>query len=147
MQEELEVLLIEDNPRDAELTLRAFKKSHLTNKVHVINDGAAAIKFLFPEDNNNSDDPSLYPKLILLDLKLPKVSGLEILKRIKEDKRTKMIPVVVLTSSQQEQDIITSYKLGVNSYIIKPIDFNKFTQSVETLGLYWMLLNQFPGSK
>jgi two-component system response regulator len=141
---EIDILLIEDNPRDVELTLRAFKKSNLTNRIHVIEDGAKALEYLFAEDKQNPGELTHTPRLILLDLKLPKVDGLEILRKLKADERTKMIPVVILTSSQQEQDMITSYKLGVNSYIIKPIDFNKFVESVETLGLYWMLLNQYP---
>jgi two-component system response regulator len=142
MHKEIEILLIEDNPRDVELTLRAFKKNNFTNKIHVIEDGAKAIEFLFSEDSAHNGTLEHKPRLILLDLKLPKVDGLEILKRLKTDERTQMIPVVVLTSSQEEQDIITSYKLGVNSYIIKPIDFNRFTKSIETLGMYWLLLNQ-----
>jgi len=145
MTDQIEILLIEDNPRDVELTLRAFKKSNFSNRIHVIEDGAEAIEFLFPEDADNNGLLLPGPKLILLDLKLPKVSGLEILKRLKSDQRTKMIPVVVLTSSQQEQDIIMSYELGVNSYITKPIDFNKFVESVANLGMYWLLMNQYPG--
>ena len=145
MTDQIEILLIEDNPRDVELTLRAFKKSNFSNRIHVIEDGAEAIEFLFPEDADNNGLLLPGPKLILLDLKLPKVSGLEILKRLKSDQRTKMIPVVILTSSRQEQDIITSYELGVNSYIIKPIDFTKFVDSVTHLGMYWLLMNQYPG--
>lgn len=143
MKNEVEVLLIEDNACDVEMTLRAFKKNNLTNKIHVIEDGATALKFLFGKESDRQS--GAWPKLILLDLKLPKVGGLEILKRLKSDERTKVIPVVVLTSSQQEQDIITSYKLGVNSYIIKPIDFNKFVDCVKNLGMYWTLMNHCPG--
>jgi two-component system response regulator len=142
MNSEIEILLIEDNPRDVELTLRAFKKNNFSNRIHVIEDGAKALEFLFSEDLAHNGTLEHKPRLILLDLKLPKVDGLEILKRLKSEERTQMIPVVVLTSSQEEQDIITSYKLGVNSYIIKPIDFNKFMKSIETLGVYWLLLNQ-----
>ena len=145
MDNETEILLIEDNPRDAEMTLRAFKKRNLANKVHVIEDGAEALEFLFAENADNNGELSHSPRLILLDLKLPKVDGLEILKRLKADERTKMIPVVVLTSSEQEQDMIASYKFGVNSYIVKPVDFNKFVECIESLGLYWMLLNKYPG--
>jgi CheY-like chemotaxis protein len=141
---EVEILLVEDNPSDAELTLRALKRRNLANKVHVVKDGAEALDFIFATGayiNRDIDNP---PKVVLLDLKLPKVDGLEVLRRIKSDKRTKVIPVVVLTSSREEKDIVESYKLGVNSYIVKPVDFDKFVQGISELGLYWLLLNQPP---
>ena len=145
MDNETEILLIEDNPRDVEMTLRAFKKRNLSNKIFVISDGAEALEFIFAENADKGGELSNSPRLILLDLKLPKVDGLEILKRLKSDVRTKTIPVVVLTSSEQELDMITSYKLGVNSYIVKPVDFDKFVACIDSLGLYWMLLNKYPG--
>ncbi len=141
---EIEILLVEDNPNDAELTLRALKKRNLANKVHVVTDGAEALDYIFATGSYESRDLSNQPKLILLDLKLPKVDGLEVLRRIKSVERTKTIPVVVLTSSREEQDMVESYKLGVNSYIVKPVDFTKFIDSVGELGLYWLLLNEQP---
>ena len=141
---EIEVLLVEDNPHDVELTLRALKKRNLANKVCVVNDGAEALDYIFAKGiyaERNMDDT---PKVILLDLKLPKVDGLEVLRQVKSDERTKTIPVVVLTSSREEQDMIESYKLGVNSYIVKPVDFDKFLDAVGELGLYWLLLNVQP---
>jgi len=140
----VEILLVEDNPHDVELTLRALKKHNLANKVHVVKDGAEALDFIFATGiyaERNIDD---HPKVILLDLKLPKVDGMEVLRRIRADERTKCIPVVVLTSSQEERDIVESYKLGVNSYIVKPVDFDKFLSTVQELGLYWLLLNKPP---
>jgi two-component system response regulator len=141
---EVEILLVEDNPNDVELALRALKKHNLTNKVHVVKNGAEALEFIFGTGAYAGRDVNNKPKVILLDLKLPKVDGLEVLRRIKSDERTKVIPVVVLTSSTEERDIIESYQLGVNSYIVKPIDFDKFIDAVSELGLYWLLLNQPP---
>lgn len=141
----VEIILIEDNPHDAELVLRALKKHGLTNKLQLLQDGAEALDFIFATGAYAGRDLNHRPKLILLDLKLPKVDGLEILRRIKKDERTKSIPVVVMTSSQEEKDIVESYSLGVNSYIVKPVDFDKFVQSVADLGLYWLLLNKVPG--
>ncbi len=138
----VEILLVEDNPNDVELTLHAFKKHNLTNKIHVARDGAEALEFLFGTDEFAEQELTHLPKLILLDLKMPKVDGLAVLKQIKSDKRTKAIPVVVLTSSREESDLVASYELGVNSYIRKPVDFDKFTESVRTIGLYWLLLNE-----
>ncbi len=139
-----EILLVEDNPTDAELTLRALKKNNLANKVHVVTDGAEALEFIFASGAYESRDINHRPRVILLDLKLPKVDGLEVLRKIKSDERTKNIPVVVLTSSKEEKDRVESYKLGVNSYIAKPVDFNQFTKAVSELGLYWLLLNELP---
>lgn len=140
----IEVLLVEDNPADAELTSRALKKHNLANKLYIVHDGTEALDFIYATGAYMDRDMNVLPKLILLDLKLPKVDGLEVLKRVKSDERTRIIPVVVLTSSTQEQDIIASYNLGVNSYITKPIEFNKFLSSVGELGLYWLLLNKAP---
>jgi CheY-like chemotaxis protein len=140
----VEILLVEDNPRDAELTLRALKKHNLANKVQVVKDGAEALDYIFATGAYAERNINDHPKVILLDLKLPKVDGMEVLRRIRADERTKCIPVVVLTSSQEERDIVESYKLGVNSYIVKPVDFDKFLSTVQELGLYWLLLNKPP---
>ena len=140
----VEILLVEDNPTDVELTLRTLKKHNLANHVEVVNDGAEALDFIFATGAYKDRKIDKKPKVILLDLKLPKVDGLEVLRKIKSDERTKDIPVVVLTSSKEEQDRIESYKLGVNSYIVKPVDFEQFTKSVLELGLYWLLLNELP---
>ena len=140
----VELLLVEDNPEDLELALRALRKSHLANRIHIARDGAEALEFIFCEGPHAARRITDGPKVILLDLKLPKVDGLEVLKRVKGDARTKMIPVVVLTSSKEQSDVVESYQLGVNSYIVKPVNFERFTEAVHTLGLYWMLLNQPP---
>jgi CheY-like chemotaxis protein len=140
----IEILLVEDNPNDVELTLHALKKNNLTNRIHVVRDGAEALEYLFSSGAYAGRDLNQTPKVILLDLKLPKVDGMEVLKRIKADERTRSIPVVVLTSSREERDIVDSYRLGVNSYITKPVDFDQFTEAVRQLGLYWLLLNQPP---
>lgn len=142
--DEVEILLVEDNPNDVELTLRALKKHNLANRVHVAKDGAEALDFIFATSAYSRRDIDHRPKVVLLDLKLPKVDGLEVLARIKSDERTRVIPVVVLTSSREEKDIVESYRMGVNSYIVKPVDFEKFVQAVSELGLYWLLLNQLP---
>jgi CheY-like chemotaxis protein len=142
----VEILLVEDNPCDAELTLHALKSSHLTNHIEVVRDGAEALDFIFCTGNYAHRSIDNAPRVILLDLKLPKVDGLEVLQKIKSDPCTKMIPIVVLTSSQEESDIVESYQLGVNSYIVKPVDFEQFTEAVRQLGLYWRLLNQPPVS-
>ena len=138
----VEILLVEDNPQDVEMTLRALKKRNLANQVHVAKDGAEALDFLFGTGAYASRDMNHVPKVVLLDLKLPKVSGLEVLKKLKADERTRTIPVVVLTSSQEERDMVESYRLGVNSYIVKPVDFDKFVDSVGEIGLYWLLVNK-----
>ncbi|MBI5841866.1 MAG: response regulator [Chloroflexi bacterium] len=140
----IEILLVEDNPNDVELTLLALQDNKLTNPIHIARDGAEALEFIFATGAYAQRSINNVPKVILLDLKLPKVDGLEVLRQIKSDPRTRAIPVVVLTSSREERDIVESYRLGVNSYITKPVDFEQFTQSVRTLGLYWLLLNQPP---
>jgi two-component system, response regulator len=142
--EEFEIVLVEDNPADAELAINALKKHNLANKVHWVEDGEQALEYLFANGEYAGRDVDQKPKLILLDLKLPKVDGLEVLQKIKADESMKTIPVVVLTSSREESDILRSYKLGVNSYIVKPVDFEQFSKCVEELGLYWLILNQPP---
>lgn len=141
---EVEILLVEDNPNDAELALRALRKNNLANKIVVVKDGEEALDFIFANGKFKNRADVKEPRLILLDLKLPKVSGLEVLEKIKNDPVKKLIPVVVLTSSKEEKDIVESYRLGVNSYIVKPVDFEKFVDAVKDLGLYWLLLNQTP---
>lgn len=140
----VEILLVEDNPNDAELTIRALKKNKIANNIVHVQDGEEALHFLFGTDEFSNQEINGTPKLILLDLKLPKVSGIEVLQKIKKDEKTKTIPVVVLTSSKEERDIIDSYNLGVNSYIVKPVDFDKFMEAVKEVGLYWLVLNQLP---
>ena len=140
----VEILLVEDNPADLELTMHAFKSHRLANRVHVVRDGAEAIDFLFTSGADGVRTLEEGPKVILLDLKLPKVDGLEVLRRIKSHDWLRAIPVVVLTSSQRESDIVQSYHLGVNSYIVKPVDFDQFAEAVRQLGFYWLLLNQPP---
>ncbi|MFZ1059517.1 MAG: response regulator [Candidatus Rokuibacteriota bacterium] len=144
VEAQVEILLVEDNPNDVELTLHALSESHVTNPVHVVRDGAEALEFIFGTGAYASRNMNNTPKVILLDLKLPKVDGLEVLRRVKSDPRTAKIPVVVLTSSREERDIVESYQLGVNSYIVKPVDFEQFTAAVRQVGLYWVLLNQPP---
>ncbi len=140
----VEILLVEDNPQDVELTLRALKKSNLANKVSVVRDGAEALDFVFATGPYADRKDNRLPKVVFLDLKLPKVDGLEVLRRLKADPNTKLIPIVILTSSKEERDVMQSYQLGVNSYIVKPVDFEKFVSSISELGLYWLVLNQFP---
>jgi two-component system response regulator len=140
----VEILLVEDNPNDVELTLHTLKRHHLAKRIHVVGDGAEALAFLFCTGAYAHRHLSHGPKVILLDLKLPRVDGLEVLQRLKGDPRTRMLPVVVLTSSREERDVVESYRLGVNSYITKPVDFEQFTEAVRTLGLYWVILNQPP---
>ena len=141
---EVEILLVEDNPSDAELTLRALKKHNLANNVIHVSDGEEALDFIFARGAFSHREVENGPKVVILDLKLPKVDGLEVLRTMKADPRTKVIPVVVLTSSTVEKDIVESYRLGVNSYIVKPVDFDKFIAAVNDLGMYWLLLNQPP---
>ncbi len=144
--EPVEILLVEDNPADLELTLHAMRQNHISNRIQVARDGEQALDYLFGR-GAYSDRVSEYPlKLVLLDLKLPKVDGLEVLRAIKSDPRTKMIPVVILTSSVEEKDLIGSYNWGVNSYIQKPVDFEQFRETVKQLHLYWLLVNQAPSA-
>ena len=140
----VQILLVEDNPDDVELTLHAFQKHHLANRVHVVRDGAEALEFLFRTSAYKDRRTEDSPQLVLLDLKLPKVDGLEVLRRMKADPRNRMIPVVMLTSSREDRDITESYRLGVNSYIVKPVNFEQFTEAVRQLGLYWLLMNEPP---
>ena len=140
----LEILLVEDNPQDLELALRALHKGRLSNRIQIARDGAEALDFIFCEGAHAARRIEQGPKVILLDLKLPKIDGLEVLRRIKGDPRTKIIPVVVLTSSKEQNDVVESYRLGVNSYIAKPVSFDEFVKVVGELGLYWLLLNKIP---
>ncbi|MDB6137864.1 MAG: two-component system response regulator [Verrucomicrobiaceae bacterium] len=142
--EPIEILLVEDNPDDLELTIRALRKAHLANRIQITRDGAEALEFIYGEGRYAGRDISNLPKLILLDLKLPLVDGLEVLQRIKADPLTSAIPTVVLTSSKEQSDVLASYRLGVNSYIVKPVDFERFAKAVQDLGMYWLLLNQSP---
>ena len=138
------ILLVEDNPDDQELTLRALKQNQIMNEVIVVSDGAEALDYLFCSGKYKDRDQNKLPEVILLDLKLPKIDGLEVLKRIREEERTQLLPVVILTSSIEENDLTNSYKLGCNSYIRKPVDFEKFSEAVKQLGLYWLVLNEPP---
>jgi two-component system response regulator len=138
------ILLVEDNPDDEALTLRALKRNNIGNKVHVAHDGAEALDFLFCTGEYAARNPREMPQLILLDLKLPKVDGLEVLRRIRADERTQLLAVVILTSSTEEQDLIEGYKTGANSYVRKPVDFTQFVEAVRQLGLYWLVLNEVP---
>lgn len=139
---EVEVLLVEDNPSDAELTMRALKKRNLANRLFHAKDGAEAIDFLFAQGSFADRRIENGPKVVLLDLKLPKIDGLEVLQRIKSDERTKKIPVVVMTSSREDRDLVTCYERGVNGYVVKPVEFEDFSRAVSELGFYWLLLNE-----
>ena len=143
----VDILIVEDTPEDLELALRALRKSNLNNNIQIARDGAEALDFIFSEGLYAGRRLEDGPAIILLDLKLPKVDGIEVLKRVKTDERTKAIPVVVLTSSQEERDVVESYRLGVNSYIVKPVNFEQFASTVQDLGRYWLLLNQRPRLK
>ena len=138
------ILLVEDNPDDEALTLRALKKNNIQNEVVVVRDGAEAVDYLFGTGTHAGRDTRVMPQVTLLDLKLPKLDGLEVLRRIRSDERTKLLPVVILTSSKEEQDLMAGYHLGANSYIRKPVDFNQFLHAVGQLGLYWLVLNEPP---
>jgi len=142
MKSEVDILLIEDSLDDAEMTIRALKKIKLDNNVVHLENGQEALDFLFAKGKFETLRLSSQPKVILLDIKMPKVDGIEVLRRIKSDKRTRMIPVVIMTSSSEEKDLVTSYKLGVNSYVVKPVDFENFSRAVGELGLYWLLANR-----
>jgi len=141
------ILLVEDNPDDEELTLLALKKSNILNEVIVARDGVEALDYLFATGKYADRAPSHVPQLILLDLKLPKLDGLEVLKRLRANPRTKLIPVVVLTSSSEEEDMLASYRTGANSYVRKPVDFHRFADAIKQVGMYWLLLNEVPPSK
>ena len=138
------ILIVEDNPDDEALTIRALKKNNIGNRLVVVHDGVEALDFLFCTGVYSNRDPNDLPQTILLDLKLPKVDGLEVLKRIRADERTRLLPVVILTSSNEEQDLLQSYKNGANSYVRKPVDFNEFVEATRQLGLYWLILNEPP---
>ncbi len=138
------ILLVEDNPDDEALTLRALKKNNIRNRVVVAHDGAEALDLLFSHNSSETDSLNDIPQVILLDLKLPKVDGLEVLRRVRANPRTKLLPVVILTSSREEQDLINGYEYGANSYIRKPVDFNQFVEAVNQLGMYWLVLNELP---
>jgi CheY-like chemotaxis protein len=141
---EVEILLVEDNPDDRELTMRALKRHNLVNRLHAVEDGEEALDFLFAEGRYAVREGQRLPRIVCLDLKLPKVDGLEVLRRLRSDPRTRTLPVVVLTSSREERDVVESYRLGVNSYVVKPVEFEAFARAVSELGLYWLLLNQRP---
>lgn len=143
---EVEILLVEDNQDDLEMTLRSLRKANLANHIQIARDGAEALEFIFCQGPHIGRKIEHGPKVVLLDLKLPKIDGMEVLKRVKGDPRTKMIPIVMLTSSKEQKDVIESYHLGVNSYIVKPVDFEGFAAAVQELGMYWLLLNQPPKS-
>jgi two-component system, response regulator len=140
----LDILLVEDNPQDAELTVRALRRHNLANRLHIVEDGAAALDFLLQRGKEASGDIRLPPKVVLLDLKLPKVSGLEVLRELKNNDATRAVPVVVVTSSREDPDVKAAYALGANSYVVKPIDFDAFAEAMSRLGLYWLLVNQPP---
>ena len=141
------ILLVEDNPDDVDLAIRALKKNNILNEIVVAGDGAEALDYLFGTGKYEGRDMSIMPEVILLDLKLPKIDGLEVLKHLRADERTRLLPVVILTSSREEQDLINGYKFGANSYIQKPVDFDQFTEAVRQLGMYWLVLNEQPPKK
>ena len=142
MHSAIEILLIEDSSSDAKLTIRALQKGNISNNITHLSDGAEALDFIFAKGKYSERDVLNKPKLILLDLKMPKVSGIEVLREIKADERTRMIPVIIMTSSKEDSDITTCYKLGVNSYVVKPVGFDNFSKAVVDIGMYWMVVNQ-----
>lgn len=144
MNDPVEILLVEDNPHDLKLTLNALARHNLANRIHVARDGEEALDFVYGRELHADRDIAIQPRLILLDLKLPKVDGLEVLRQLKADPRTQLIPVVILTSSKEERDLVQGYRLGVNSYIVKPVDFDEFIEVARSLGIYWLKLNQPP---
>lgn len=144
--QQVEILLAEDNPRDAEMTLRSLRKHNLLNNVHWVKDGAEALDYIFREGVHADRTPGSTLRLVLLDIKMPKVDGIEVLRRIKSDERTRMTPVVIMTSSNEERDVLESYNLGVNSYIVKPVQFESFLDVVARIGLYWVVANRTPGA-
>ena len=147
MSDPVEILLVEDNLHEAELAIRALKKHHLANKLVHVADGQEALDFLFGTGAYEGRDVQHQPKVVLLDLKLPKVDGIEVLRRLRADARTRLLPIVMLTSSREDRDVLESYQLGVNSYIVKPVDFDSFSEEVSRLGLYWLLVNEPPAWK
>jgi len=147
MEDAIEILFVEDDPKDVRLTLRELQRENVKNQIVVVRDGAEALDFLFCRGEFSDRSPNHPPKLVLLDLKLPKVSGLDVLREIKSKPETRAIAVVVMTSSGEERDVVDSYKLGVNSYIQKPVDFEQFRQTIKTLGLYWLVVNRLPPDK
>jgi CheY-like chemotaxis protein len=146
-ENEVEIVLVEDNPNDRELALRALKKNKIANNIVVLEDGGQAIDYLYGRGEFGDRDTNVNPRLVLLDLKLPKMDGLDVLKVIKSDPDKKMIPVVMLTSSKEESDVVESYRLGVNSYIVKPVDFDNFVEAIRNIGFYWLLMNESPNKK
>ena len=144
--EDAYILLVEDNQDDIDLTLRALRKHDLNREVVVVKDGAEALEYLFCEGQHADRTPSHLPQLVLLDINLPKLSGIEVLRRLRADPRTRLLPVVMLTTSRQDQDIVESYSSGANSYVRKPVSFTEFTEAVKQLGVYWLVLNQYPGA-
>jgi two-component system response regulator len=142
--DQVEILLVEDNPADAEMTLRALRRNNLANKVYWVKDGEQALEFMFRTGAYANRDPVSIPKLVMLDIKMPKVDGIEVLRRIKANEETRTVPVVVMTSSNEERDVVESYRLGVNSYIVKPVQFESFLETVAKIGLYWVITNRVP---
>ena len=142
--EHVEILLVEDNPADAEMTLRALRRNNLANKVHWVKDGEQALEYMFRTGEYAGRDPVSSPRLVMLDIKMPKVDGIEVLRRLKASEETRAVPVVVMTSSNEERDVLESYRLGVNSYIVKPVQFEAFLETVAKIGLYWVITNRVP---
>ena len=142
--EQIEILLVEDNAADAEMTMRALRRNNIVNKLHWVKDGAEALDYMFRTGSYSSRDRASSPRLIMLDIKMPKVDGIEVLRRLKADAATSSVPVVVMTSSNEERDVVETYRLGVNSYIVKPVEFEDFLETVAKIGLYWMLTNRVP---
>lgn len=138
------ILLVEDNPDDVELTVRAFKKNNIANEMVVVRDGSEALDYLFGKGSYSDHNPEDTPRIVLLDLKLPKIDGLQVLERLRANEYTRLVPVIILTSSKEDQDLISGYESGANSYVRKPVDFNEFVEAVRNIGLYWLLINESP---